>query len=122
MRPINPTPHESGDIDLAQTTEERLRRENEELRRQLQQQQAAARVGVPTGIWHPSGLTIALILLGLTVLIVGAFFAGYIPLSKRQTLIRNEAQAFEQSLPRVEVIRVERSSQGSELQLPGNIE
>jgi RND family efflux transporter MFP subunit len=122
MRPINPNLPEPGDIDLAQTTEERLRRENEELRRQLHQQQAAAHGASPKGIWRPSGVAIAAMVFGITVLIVAAFFGGYIPLQRRQALIRGEARDFEQSLPRVEVIQVERSSRRSELVLPGNIE
>jgi len=122
MRPLNPNPPESGDVDLVQTTEERLRRENEELRRQLQEHQAHAHGASPKRLWHPSGLTVAVIVLGLTVLIAAAFFAGYIPLRKRQALIRAEAQEYEQALPRVEVIRVERSPRQSDLLLPGSME
>jgi RND family efflux transporter MFP subunit len=122
MRPINPNPPESGDIDLAQSTEERLRRENEELRRQLQEHQAGAHGVSSKRLWRPSGLTITVILLGMSILIVVAFFAGYVPLRKRQALIRGEAQEFEQALPRVEVIQVGRSSHRSELSLPGNIQ
>jgi len=119
---MNPNPPESGRLDVEQSTEERLRRENEDLRRRLQEHEAREHGVAPRGVWHPSGLTITVILLGLTVLIVAAFFAGYIPLRKRQALIQSEAQAFEQSLPRVEVIQVERSSPRSELVLPGSIE
>ena len=121
MRPLNPNP-ESADLDLPQTTEERLRRENEELRRRLQEHQAQAHGPAPVRMWHPSGLTIAVILIGLIVCIVGAFFAGYVPLRKRQALIQSQAQVFEQSLPRVEVIPVERSSSRTDLTLPGSIE
>ncbi|HEV3334543.1 MAG TPA: efflux RND transporter periplasmic adaptor subunit [Bryobacteraceae bacterium] len=122
MRPLNPNPSEPGDIDLAHSAEERLLRENEDLRRQLREQQTRAHSVSPTELWRPSGLTITVIVLGLTILTVAAFFAGYIPLRKRQALIQGEAQQFEQSLPRVEVIQVERPSQRSELVLPGNIE
>jgi RND family efflux transporter MFP subunit len=122
MRPINPNLPEPGDIDVAQTTEVQLRRENEELRRKLLEHQARAH-GAPTSrIWRPSGLTITTIVLGVTALILVAFFGGYIPRQKRQALIRGEARELEQSLPRVEVIQVGRSSHRSELELPGSIE
>jgi RND family efflux transporter MFP subunit len=121
MRPINPNQPESGDIDLAHSTEERLRRENEALRRQLAEQRAEHGAS-PGGLWHPSGLTIAVIFLAITLAVVAAFFAGYIPLQKRQAIIRSEARDVEQALPRVEVITVERSSRQSELVLPGNIQ
>ena len=79
------------DTDLAETTEERLRREIEDLKRRLHEQQdrGASHAG-PTGRpWHPSGITIACIFLGAAILIVVAFFAGYTPLQKRQALIRS---------------------------------
>ena len=72
--------------------------------------------------WHPSAITIWSLFLGALVLLVVAFFAGYIPLQKRNTLIRGQAQEQEQALPRVEVIEVGSSSRSSELQLPGNIQ
>src|SRR5437879_8074855 len=100
------------DTDLAETTEERLRREIEDLKRRLQQSQGiGAWHGEASGRpWHPSGITIACIFLGAAILIVVAFFAGYTPLQKRQTLIRSEASEQGQALPRVEVIEVGRSS------------
>jgi RND family efflux transporter MFP subunit len=53
---------------------------------------------------------------------VVAFFAGYIPLQKRNAVINSQAQEFDQALPRVEVVEVGASSKVSELQLPGSIE
>jgi RND family efflux transporter MFP subunit len=60
--------------------------------------------------------------LGAIAILVVAFFAGYVPLQKRDDLIRSEAQRQEQTLPRVEVIQVGRSSHNSELQLPGSVQ
>ena len=51
-----------------------------------------------------------------------AFFAGYIPLQKRRAVIAGEAHEEQQALPRVEVIKVGRSTRQSELELPGNIQ
>jgi len=116
------------EVDVPQTTEERLRKEVEDLKRQLQQQKSASQGsghGAPAAMrkaWHPSALTIWSLFLTAAVLIVVAFFAGYIPLQKRQTLILNEAHDQAQALPRVEVIEVQRASHRSELELPGNIQ
>jgi RND family efflux transporter MFP subunit len=107
------------EIDLAET--EKLRKEVEDLKRQLQEQKGA-HSGPTRNLWHPSAVTIWSLFLGLTVLIVVAFFAGYIPLQKRNALIRGEAAQQEQALPRVEVIQVGRSSHQSDLELPGNIQ
>ena len=110
---------------MAETAEERLRRENEELRRQLDELQGQAhgsRQGPPAMLWRPSNLTITAIVLTAVVLLVAAFLAGYIPLEKRQVLIRAEEKQQEQALPRVEVIRVGRSTRTSELELPGSVQ
>src|SRR5579863_1051671 len=94
-----------------------LRQEVEDLKRQLQSHQ-----GKGGSVWHPSRAVIVGIFLGVTVLVVAAFFAGYIPLRARDTLIRSEASAQATALPRVDVIQVGRASTMSELDLPGNIE
>jgi RND family efflux transporter MFP subunit len=123
MRYTEPNQSESQELDVRETTEEKLRKDVEDLKRQLHEQKghgSAHKALVKP--WHPSAVVIWSLFLGVTVLVVVAFFAGYIPLQKRQTLIRNEAQQQEQTLPRVEVIEVGRSSGKSELQLPGNIQ
>ncbi len=106
-------------LDPAETAEH-LRREIEELKRQLREQQANA--APARGVWHPSGLTLTLLFLAVTALIVGAFFAGYVPLQKRNAIIRGEASAQEQAVPRVAVLTVGRASRESDLELPGNIQ
>ncbi|HMF79672.1 MAG TPA: efflux RND transporter periplasmic adaptor subunit [Bryobacteraceae bacterium] len=106
--------------------EERLLRENDELKRQIQALQSpappAAHAAVPAKAWQPSRYTIWSIVLGLVVLVIVAFLAGYIPLNRQKTLIDSEALEREQALPRVAVLQVSRSSQNSELELPGNIQ
>jgi RND family efflux transporter MFP subunit len=105
--------------DPAGNEEERLRTENRDLKRQLQELKAPA---LPVTLWRPSGITIWAIFLAACILTAVAFFAGYLPLQKRRALIQNEAQEQERSLPRVEVIEVGRSSKSSELELPGSIQ
>jgi RND family efflux transporter MFP subunit len=109
--------------DLA-TVEEKLRRENEELRRQLQALRGTPHnsAHVPANLWHPSRLTVvALVLVGLTLLVI-AFIGGYIPLHGREITIVNEARGRERAVARVGVIVVTSSSRDNGLQLPGNIQ
>jgi RND family efflux transporter MFP subunit len=72
--------------------------------------------------WKPSGITLWAIFLGATVVIVVAFFAGYIPLEKKRTVIAAEAREEQQAAPRVETALVARSSRSSALVLPGSIQ
>ncbi len=127
-------PNQPEEITTAETAEERLRREVEDLKRQLREQKNLTHAAPPAGAghgasphrgakpWNPSAITIWSLFLGAAVLIVVAFFAGYIPLQKRNGIIVAQAQQRDDALPRVEVIEVGRSSKVSELQLPGNIE
>jgi len=126
MRHTEPDQPEFQAVD--ETTEERLRRENEELKRQLQEQKRLNRgtlhatSPVAGRVWHPSSVSIWAITLGMTLLIVAAFFTGYIPLKKRESIVRTQAREQEEALPRVDVTEVGRSSSKSDLELPGNIQ
>jgi RND family efflux transporter MFP subunit len=109
-----------------ESAEQQLRRRVEDLERQLREQREG-RSGPPSnGLhakpWKPSPITISVLLLGLAVLLIGAFFAGYIPLQRRESLVRAEAREHEKELPRMEVMRVGRSSIQSELTLPGTLQ
>ncbi len=73
-------------------------------------------------LWRPSRLTIWARGLSAFVLLVVAFFAGYLPLHHQDAPIAGEAQQREHALPRVAVVTVGRSSHDSALQLPGNIQ
>jgi len=124
-------PNQPEEITAPGSTEEQLRREVEDLKRQLREQHGQSSThGAPHGLtthapakhWNPSATTIWTLFLGVIVVIVVAFFAGYIPLQKRNAVINSLAQEYDQALPRVEVIEVGASSKVSELQLPGSIE
>src|SRR5947209_834798 len=78
--------------------------------------------GPPADLWRPSGLTISVIVLAIIVFMVGAFFAGYFPLQRREATVRAEADEREKSLPRVSVMRVGHSSAENKLNLPGTVQ
>jgi RND family efflux transporter MFP subunit len=123
MRHSDPEQPKSQAVE--ETTEERLRRENEDLKRQLAEQKRPVHdqhAGLSGKVWHPSAITIWSIALLITVAIVAAFFAGYIPLQKRESVIQTQAREQEDALPRVDVLEVARSSGKSDLVLPGNIQ
>ncbi len=109
-------------IRSAETVEERLRRENWELKRQLEELKGPGHAGAPRNLWHPSATAIWAIFLTAMVLVAIAFFAGYIPLEKRRAVVLGEAKEEQEALPRVVVIKVGRSTRQSGLQLPGNIQ
>src|SRR5205814_7437909 len=62
------------------------------------------------------------LLLGLLVLIAVAFFAGYVPLQRREATVRAEAEDREKALPRVEVMSVGRAAGQNDLKLPGTMQ
>src|SRR5579883_1849325 len=113
----------SNELDRAETNEERLRKEVEDLKRQLVEQKGLVHASQHK-VWRPSAITMWAIFLGIVAGIVFAFFAGYIPLQRRMAIARSEAQEQEQeqNIPRVEAAVVGRSSNNAELQLPGNIQ
>lgn len=103
------------------STEQQLRREIEELRRQIRTQHDP-RTGVPAEHWRPSGITITVLLLGLAAVLVAAFFAGYTPLQKRDSTVQAEAAQREKALPRMDVIRIGHADAKSGITLPGTMQ
>ena len=120
MRHTEPDPPEFKDLE--ETSLESLMRENHELRRKLQEQERRSPDAPHARLWQPSAVTIWAIALGVALIAVAAFFTGYIPLRKRETLILEQAREQEQALPRVDVIEIGRSAAKSDLVLPGNIQ
>jgi len=100
------------------STEDRLRSEIEDLKRQLE---SAKHPGAPADR-RPSAGTLILIALLLTVLIVAGFFVGYLPRQKREDVLAAESKESGSSLPLVNVSRVTRATGRSNLVLPGNIQ
>ena len=103
-----------------------LLRENEELKRQIQQLKSGDNGthagGPPREMWRPSAITIWVIVLGVAVLAVLAFVSGYRPLRERRDTIAAEARDQEQARQRVEVTKVARAAGEDTIELPGNVE
>ena len=106
-----------------ESSEERLLRENQELKRRLAELEGRAHgVSAPAVLWRPSRVTLWSLALGAALLIALAFVSGFVPFQKRNATLRAEAAEEAQSLPRVEVITVARAPTKSALQLPGSIQ
>ncbi len=119
MRIIEPNQPEAEEFAGAESREERLLEENAKLRQQVREltaHPAAAKAPRPTSavVW--------LVAIGIAVLLAVAFFVGYMPRFKRDSLMRAESQEQAQALPKVNVTKVVRSSATSELVLSGNIQ
>ena len=104
-------------------SEERLLEEIHQLRRQLDEAQRAHHSEVaPPHVWKPSRITISALILFVAVLLAIAFLAGYGPMKKRSLAIMTDSREQATALPRVNVIRVARSTANNDLELPGNIQ
>jgi RND family efflux transporter MFP subunit len=109
---------ESHQADL---TKQELEWQIEELKRRLREERER-NAGAPPNRWKPSGITITALLLIVVVLFAGAFYAGYVPLQKREALIRSEADDREKGLPRVAVMKVSRAGGRNQIKLPGTMQ
>jgi RND family efflux transporter MFP subunit len=107
--------------DETTVTEQELRRQVAELKRQL----AVGRhgdAGLSADRWRPSGMTISGLVMAGVVLLLLAFVAGYLPLQQREAALRAEAGTQERGLPRLAVLRVERGPTESQIKLPGTMQ
>lgn len=104
------------------TSEERLRAEIEDLRRQLEVQKklaAAHKDHAPSG---PGGRTLLMVVLLVAALALAGYYYGYLPRQKREQVLAAESVAGAQSLPVVTVAKVVPSEKTDSLVLPGNIQ
>ena len=107
----------------ATAREEQLLAEIRQLRTQLDAaHQPHHSDSPPAHLWKPSRTTILALIFFLAVLLAVAFLAGYGPLKKRSLAIMAESSEQARELPRVNVIRVARSTANNDLDLPGNIQ
>jgi RND family efflux transporter MFP subunit len=103
--------------------EDRLRSEIEDLKRQLEEQKRlAARSQAHGDSKPPSWRSLVMVLLLLAALAAAGYFAGFAPRQRRELMLAAETRDAIQSLPMVNVEKVERESAQSNLVLPGNIQ
>jgi RND family efflux transporter MFP subunit len=109
-------------MNETQTSEDRLRTEIEELKRQLQEERSrgsSVSADQPKG---PSGSTLVVLALLFGALIAAGFFLGYLPRQRREMVLAAESKTEGESLPVVNVQLVKRSSAKTNLVLPGNVQ
>jgi len=117
---------------LDRPEEEKLRGEVESLRRELEQERERNRSngGNNSGAndkdkkapRRPQKRTLWWVAAGLAIVLILAFFLGFLPHYRRQRQLRQDAQAEAKALPVLSYILAERSSAQSQLVLPGSIE
>jgi RND family efflux transporter MFP subunit len=104
------------------TSEERLRSEIEDLKRQLEEQKKLAASHSYRRPPGPGSRTLLTVLLMLGALALAGYYYGYKPRQQREAVLAAESQAGARSLPAVTVTPVTRSEKTDSLVLPGNIQ
>jgi RND family efflux transporter MFP subunit len=104
------------------STEQRLRAEVADLKRQLEEQRKLAREAAKLDAVPPSKGRLWSIVCIVLLCTAAAFVAGYLPRHRRETMLVAEAKAISVTAPLVNVVTVDRSDATSELVLPGNIQ
>jgi RND family efflux transporter MFP subunit len=110
---------------LDESDEDKLRREVESLRVQLEEERKRNR---PPEDKHkntprrPGGRTLRLLGLAILVILAIAFFIGFLPRYRRGKQLQNEARTQSNALPIVTYFVAQRSAGESQLILPGSIE
>ncbi len=102
--------------------EEKLRAEVEALRREVERLRNEKKDKHGGKAQRPRSRTVALIGIALLVILVLAFFLGWLPHHNREKELQKEAKQEEQALPTVNFIKAESSGSTEELTLPGTTE
>ena len=106
---------------MLQGSEESLRAEIDDLKRQLAQKKEAATAHAQKAA-HPSSRAILSLILLVAVILIGAFVIGYLPRHRRQLQLIAEADTQREALPEVSFVPVTRASVTGNLILPGSIQ
>ncbi len=105
----------------ADSHEERLRLEMEQLREKLERIKPHAETELPP-LRRPSRTTLTALLLLVVVILVGAFIAGYLPRRKRVEQVLAESRRDSAALPVVNVLRSKLAPREMTIELPGSIQ
>ena len=110
--------------ESANGNETKLLAEIDALKKRLKEQQRHLESSPSIANRKRKPTTAILVTIGLVlaVLVVIAFFVGYIPGRDRQKMLVNESRAQGEEIPSVNVEKVSLSSTKGELVLPGNIQ
>ena len=112
-------------------SEDQLLAEIEDLKRRLEYQNAEHSAGGPAGSHgsggrgrrkRPSALALWILAIVTVLLFAGAFFAGYLPETSRQTALARDSKDDALILPPVNYFEVEQAAGQSQLVLPGSIQ
>ncbi len=104
------------------TTEEQLRLEVEQLKRQLEEQKKRNSAHGEPENKAPTFRALLVVIVLLAVLGLAGYYRGYVPRQRREQVLAAEAQNNSGALPLVNVVPVGRSSTTGNLVLPGNIQ
>jgi RND family efflux transporter MFP subunit len=105
------------------TSEERLRSEIEDLKRQLEEQKKLAVASHSAGLPRRPGSRTALMVVAMVgALALAGYYYGYRPRQRREMVLAAESLAGTQSTPAVTVATVKRADTTASLVLPGNIQ
>jgi RND family efflux transporter MFP subunit len=106
---------------MTQGSEESLRAEIDDLKRQLAQKKEAATTHAQKAA-RPSNSTVRNLILLAVVILIGVFVIGYLPRHRRQLQLIAEADTQKEALPEVSFVPVTRASVTGNLVLPGSIQ
>src|SRR5579871_5606944 len=110
------------DGNPATDKEAQLRAEIEDLKRKLEDHQRAAKPAHAHGVKRVSPAALWIMAIVVVLIVLGAFFAGYLPQTNRQTALAKEARDESAELLPVNVSLVEQAPANSQLTLPGSIQ
>lgn len=107
---------------LEASPEEKLKKEIDSLRSELEQLRDKEKKKAPDKPERPRSRTLWMIGAALVVVLVAAFFLGWLPYRSREKRIREEAKTEKHALPQVNYVLASMSSKDEELLLPGTTE